>query len=104
VARELIASRADTLTANDWITPVVRFYAGSIPAEEVIEAAESVDAELRSERICQANYYLGMAYLLGLPDGARPDTSAAMGYFEQCMATGEDSPESRHAGLMLESR
>ncbi len=104
-ADERVASQAENLEPDAWIAPVVCFYAGEITEAEVLEKTEAEDSQLSNDRKCEAYYYLGMAQLLGIPAGVQPDTTAAMGYFEKCVATGVEAfVEFKLARRMLESR
>jgi tetratricopeptide (TPR) repeat protein len=104
-ANEQVAMGAKDLDGGEWIAPVVSFYSGEIKEEEVFIMAEAEDPQQSNGQKCQAHYYLGMAQLLGIPDGVQPDTTAAMVYFEKCVATGEETIwEFRLARRMLEAR
>jgi len=67
---------------NDWIAPVVHYYAGKISEDSLFNAAENVDQQIEKERKCEAYYYAGMKHLF---DG---DTTKAKARFEACIATG----------------
>jgi serine/threonine-protein kinase len=104
-ASEHAAMQAKTLDDEAWFTPVIRFYAGEITEEEVLKKAEAEDPKKDNEQKCGAYYYLGMAHLLGVPDGIEPDTTLAMKYFEKCVSTGvEGFIEFKLARRILESR
>ncbi|HVJ42100.1 MAG TPA: tetratricopeptide repeat protein [Dongiaceae bacterium] len=57
---------------NDiWPTPLLRFAVGRLSKAEVLAAADVPDAELRNERLAEANFYLGeLAALDGHADTA----------------------------------
>jgi serine/threonine-protein kinase len=104
-ADDYIASRAGILDDEAWIAPVIRFYAGEITENEVLEMAEAEDPEKDTWQKCEAFYYLGMAKLLGMNDQAEPDSTGARLYFEKCVSTGvEDYWEFKLAGKMVEPR
>ena len=104
-ATEHVTMQAKALDDDAWIAPVIRFYAGEITEEEVLKGAEAEDPKLDNEQKCEAYYYLGMAHLLGVPDGVEPDTTVAMKYFEDCVSTGvEVFIEFKLATKILESR
>ncbi|MCK5573232.1 MAG: hypothetical protein KAJ12_10745 [Bacteroidetes bacterium] len=63
-ALDRITKYATTLKGEEWIQPVVKFYAGEVPEEKVLEAAKSSDAQLDRDQRCEALYYVSMAYLL----------------------------------------
>jgi len=103
-AANYIASWAESLDDDAWIAPVIRFYAGEITEEEVLEMAEAEDHQKANEQKCEMYYYLGMASLVGLKAGVDPDTTAARKYFEKCVSTGVDIfYEFKLAKQMLES-
>lgn len=102
-AANYIASRPGMSDDDAWIAPVVRYYAGEIPEEEVLELAEAEDHQKANEQKCEMYYYLGMANLVGLNAEAEPDTTVARKYFEKCVSTGvEDFVEFKLAKQMLE--
>ena len=82
---------AQSLIKNDeWIAPVIRFYAGEINEDAVLEAA--VHNKCYDDRSvkCEAYYYLGMAYLLGIrsKDGVETtNEEIAKEYFQKCIDT-----------------
>jgi tetratricopeptide (TPR) repeat protein len=86
----------------EWPAPLVRFYLGEITEEEVLEAAKVDDETLEQEQRCEAYYYMGMAYALGVgPSGGAPQPKRqekVRGYLEKSLATGAaDLPEYRSA-------
>ena len=84
---------------------MIRFYAGEVTEGEVIRRTVAEDPKKDNEQKCEAYYYLGVAHLLGFPDGLESDTTTAMEYFEKSVATGvEPFMEFRLARRMLESR
>jgi len=67
---------------NDWIAPVVHFYAEKISEDSLMKAAENADQQIDKQQKCEAYYYAGMKHLF---DG---DTTKAKARFEACIATG----------------
>jgi len=85
-----ISGVAASLTDRKWAGPVVQFYAGRLPEDEVLKAAASADPKTDREQLCEAYYYLAMAYHLKL-GGVQVDAAAAAKvreYLEKCVATG----------------
>ena len=90
-ARAYINGVAASLTDQKWAGPVVQFYAGRLPEDEVLKAAASADPKIDKEQRCEAYYYLAMAYLLklgGVQGDAPSNASKAQEYLEKCVATG----------------
>ena len=60
---------------EEWIAPLVRFYAGQAKEAAVMEAAadEPDDEGQRTSRLCEAGYYLGVFYATARP----PDLARA---------------------------
>ena len=88
-----------------WIAPMVRFYAGGITEEEVLDMAKAEDTNKDNEQKCEAFYYLGMARLFGMNGAVEPDTTGAREYFEKCVATGvEEFLEFKLARQILETQ
>jgi lipoprotein NlpI len=89
-ARAYINGVAASLADQKWAGPVVLFYAGKLPEDEVLKAAASADPKIDKEQRCEAYYYLAMAYHLKL-GGVQVDAAAAAKvreYLEKCVATG----------------
>jgi tetratricopeptide (TPR) repeat protein len=86
----------------EWPAPLVLFYLGEITEEEVLEGAKVDDETLEREQRCEAHYYMGMAYLLGVgPSGGAPQRNrqeTVREYLEKSLATNAtDLPEYRSA-------
>jgi lipoprotein NlpI len=104
-AGEYAAMQAEALENDAWYAPVIRFYSGEVAEEAVLKGAEAQDPERENERKCEAYYFLGIAHLLGVPDGVEADTTLAMKYFENCVSTGVARfTEYKLAKQILESR
>jgi tetratricopeptide (TPR) repeat protein/predicted Ser/Thr protein kinase len=87
-ARAHIGEFSKTLEDTAWVAPVVRFYAGEITEEEVLEQTDDPDPRKAQGQLCEAFYYLGMAQLLTLvPQYSSADTVKAIKYLEKCVAT-----------------
>ena len=89
-ARTFLAGIAGTFPVQRWAAPVVQFYAGRLPEDEVLKAAASADPKTDREQRCEAYYYLAMAHHLKL-GGVQVDAAAAAKvreYLEKCVATG----------------
>lgn len=93
-ARDYIANFAKNITEPQWGDAVVKFYAGLASEQDVLTAAADPDAAKDKRRKCQAYYYLGMAYLLGVgkvtPEGSANTVKAAE-YLERSVTSGETS-------------
>jgi lipoprotein NlpI len=59
--RELV-EHAMTLS-QEWPVPAMDFLAGRIDAAALLKAAEHADSTIQSERLCDANYYIGQRHL-----------------------------------------
>ena len=94
---------SQSLETDEWINPVIRFYAGDLSEEAVLAAAADEDAEKDNEKRCEAYYYVGMARLLGIDDAVptASDTAKAVEYFEKCLSTGVTVLESSYAEFEL---
>ena len=86
-AREYIAGRSGQLENDDWIAPLVHFYAGEITEDSLLSRTEAEDPDTDKEQKCEAYYYLGMAHLLGIHSSVPADTAKAIDYFEKCLGT-----------------
>ena len=74
-----------------WGGKIARFYAGRITERALMKASDTEEPRKDTEQKCEAYYYLGMAYLLGVGTGgksASPDTARAEQRFRECVATG----------------
>ncbi len=85
-AHARIGEFAKRLEGDEWIIPVIRFYAGEVGEETVWEAANDTLPEGKVQKQCEAYYYLGIAHLLGM-NRTPADTAKAKEYFEKCVAT-----------------
>lgn len=90
---ESAAAQLDTLlsrTKNDeWPASLLKFYIDIISADEVEKAAVKRHPQRDKEIKCEAYYYMGMAYLLGLWErSSAADTNRARDYFQKALTTG----------------
>ena len=69
------------LEVDEWIAPVVHFYAGQLTEEAVLKSAEHRDEQKDNEQKYEAYYYIATKYLL------KNDSTKAKEYFEKCIAT-----------------
>jgi lipoprotein NlpI len=86
-AREYIAGRSGELENDDWIAPLVQFYAGEITEDSLLSRTGAEDPDTDKGQKCEAYYYLGMGYLLGIHSSVPADTAKAIDYFEKCLGT-----------------
>jgi len=90
---------AKTLQGDDWMKPLVRAWAGLIPEEAALKAAQvEGDDEETSARTTQAYYYLGLKR--ETDDPAQPQT--ARRYFKKSIDSNGDVPEQGLAEEALE--
>ena len=90
-ARSYIDAFAADLKVPQWGDSVVLFYAGRGSEQDVLKAATDPKPTTDNWRKCQAYFYLGMAYLLGVgnvPPGAPSNVARATQYLEKSVATG----------------
>jgi lipoprotein NlpI len=69
-ARELAEQLARSATDKHWPTAVFEYYLGKIDETSLYAATEAAEETLRSDRQCQANFYIAEAKLL---KGAKDD-------------------------------
>jgi lipoprotein NlpI len=73
-----LSEHAAKLTESLWPTPIIYYYVGKIDEKEIYAAAENPDSKKKSEKICEANFYLAEAKLLkGATNEAIPLLRAA---------------------------
>ena len=90
-AQEYDAKLAGELKEDNWVVPVLRFYAGNLSESELLRAAASNDSTVDSQQKCEAYFYIGMAYQLKMEKtklSELPTPAKAKEYFEKCVATG----------------
>lgn len=90
-ARVFIRQRAQALKGDAWISyysikPLVRFYAGELTEEALLDKARADDPREDKELKCEAYCYVGLAQLVGAH--APADTAKAVDYFRRCVQTG----------------
>jgi tetratricopeptide (TPR) repeat protein len=85
-ARLHIQERAHAVEGDAWVIPVVRFYAGNVTEDAVLEKAQAEDPREDKGMKCEAYAYIGMAHLVGAL--APADTAKAVDYFQRCVQTG----------------
>jgi lipoprotein NlpI len=76
----LAARDAATGKTHDWPGPVFDFFLGKIAAPDVMAAAAAGDADTKSNRQCEADFYVAEWWLArGNPVAARPLLKTAVG-------------------------
>ncbi|MDH3443035.1 MAG: tetratricopeptide repeat protein, partial [Deltaproteobacteria bacterium] len=65
-----LKNNAQKLDLDKWPGPVINFYLGAIDESALYAAAQSPDPKILRERVCEANFYVAEAKLLGnaVPD------------------------------------
>jgi|RhiMethySRZTD1v2_1073278.scaffolds.fasta_scaffold33586_4 tetratricopeptide (TPR) repeat protein len=54
-----LAQAIENVDMTQWPAPVVRMFLGELTAEAVLAAANHPQAQVRSEQVCEANFYIG---------------------------------------------
>ena len=90
-ALDYMSSIADSISGDDHLAEIIRYYAGYATEEAVLEKSMSDIGEARKLKQCEAYYYIGMAYLFNIPPslhGTEPDTTRAVECFSKCVQAG----------------
>ena len=62
--RSGFTSRAASVDLKEWPGPVVAFYLGKLTDQQLLAAAANPNADIQTDRRCQANFYIGQAAML----------------------------------------
>ena len=95
---------AETLPAGNWYATLVRAYRGEASDAEVVKAAsatadEEEDEDDKSQRIAEAEYYLGLLRVTDSP----PDLERSRKHFEKSLEEDSDGPQASFAQDELSS-
>jgi len=103
-ANGLLHGAAETLPAGNWYATLVRAYRGEASDAEVVKAAsatadEEEDEDDKSQRIAEAEYYLGLLRVTDSP----PDLERSRKHFEKSLEEDSDGPQASFAQDELSS-
>ena len=62
--RHALAKNAAAVDLKEWPGPVVAFYLGKLTDKQLLAAAAHPNADIQTDRQCQANFYIGQAAVL----------------------------------------
>lgn len=97
-AQAVLKQHLTQLDSNDWATNLVRFYAGEITEQALLESilVELTGPQLLAERLCEAYFYLAKWHQ------ARGNLAQAMVYYHKTLATNVyEFVEHRYARLEM---
>lgn len=97
-AQAVLKQHLTQLDSNDWATNLVRFYAGEITEQALLESilVELTGPQLLAERLCEAYFYLAKWHQ------ARGNFAQAMVYYHKTLATNVyEFVEHRYARLEM---
>lgn len=81
-ADSYIRNISNTLNEDEWVNPVIHFFAGKISEDALWQASENEDERIQKEQKCEAYYYVGMLHLF------KGNKKKAKSCFEKCIDTG----------------
>jgi lipoprotein NlpI len=79
-ADQALADGLKAIKPTDWPTPMLQYMLGKISDDRMRALADTGDAKIRNERLCEISFYRGeLAYLAGDKETARAAMQVAVG-------------------------